>query len=404
VFDAAVNQGVPFAKKILAENGDNPAALIAARKAKYAGIIANDPDKYKQYAKGWDERVTKGLAILDREQQKTFDKVSQEIDRTAQANIKKRLDHGEGKAGALPDEIASVTKDETDKAEKQKQSTKFALSGVTPTKTTATAAAQKKDEAQKTGIALLAPTTAKPSEEMNYPAYAPLVDYATRVKNLQGVMGDNEGRDISNEYVKNLEGQSARLKKNQLADMAIGLGKGLMDRGGPGNPAGRASFLTALTAGAEGAIGSMQATQKAQNELAKEIFGAKNSFNTANRAEKAGMMKLAGEIAHNEQLFNASLVHYKKADATEKRAIIAQAKGLLSEMLKASEKAAENPMLSVTEKENAQKQIQEIMSQMTAFIKHGAEVTGVSLPTQTASTNPGAPPADIQAIINKTKT
>ena len=402
VFDAAVNQGVPFAKKILAENGDNPAALIAARKAKYAGIVADDPDKYNKYAKKWDERITRGLAILNPDQQKTFDKVSQEIDRTAQANIKKRLDHGEGNASPLPDEIASVTKDELAKAEKQKQSTKFALAGATPAKTAATAAAQKKDEAQKTGIALLAPTTAKPSEEMNYPAYAPLVDYATRVKNLQGIMGDNEGKNISDEYVKNLEGQSARLKKNQLADMAIGLGKGLMDRGGPGNPAGRASFLTALTAGAEGAIGSMQATQKAQNELAKEIFGAKNSFNTANRAEKSGMLKLAGEIAHNEQAFNASLVHYKNADVTGKRAIIAQAKGLLSEMLKASEKVLESPLLTETERANAQKQVQAILEQMKAFISHDAEVQGVSMPTQTASTNTGAPPA-VQAMIDKFK-
>ena len=222
---------------------------------------------------------------------------------------------------------------------------------------------------------------------MKYPAYMAPVDYASRVTNLQGIMGNNEGKNISDEYVKNLEGQSARLKKNQLADMAIGLGKGLMDRGGPGNPAGRASFLTALTAGAEGAIGSMQATQKAQNELAKEIFGAKNSFNTASRAEKAGMMKLAGEIAHNEMSFNASLVHYNKADFTEKRAIIAQAKGLLTEMLKAAEKVAADITLSPTDKANAMKEVQGIMTQMKAFIDHDARVVGVSMPTQTASTN-----------------
>ena len=58
-FDAAVNQGVGNAKKWIAESGGDPAAFARLRREHYAGLVARDPEKYQQYAAGWEARVAK---------------------------------------------------------------------------------------------------------------------------------------------------------------------------------------------------------------------------------------------------------------------------------------------------------------------------------------------------------
>ena len=55
--DAAVNHGPGFARKILAAAGDDPAKMIALRRAEYARLIAEDPGKYGQYENGWENRL-----------------------------------------------------------------------------------------------------------------------------------------------------------------------------------------------------------------------------------------------------------------------------------------------------------------------------------------------------------
>lgn len=58
-FDAAVNQGVGNARKWIAESGGDPAVFARLRRDHYARLIAEDPDKYQQYAAGWEARVAK---------------------------------------------------------------------------------------------------------------------------------------------------------------------------------------------------------------------------------------------------------------------------------------------------------------------------------------------------------
>ena len=55
--DAAVNHGPAFAKKLLAVAGDDPARMLALRRAEYARLIREDPGKYGDYAKGWENRL-----------------------------------------------------------------------------------------------------------------------------------------------------------------------------------------------------------------------------------------------------------------------------------------------------------------------------------------------------------
>lgn len=54
--DAAVNHGPGFARKLLADGGD-VGAMLAKRRAEYARLIASDPAKYGEYAKGWENRL-----------------------------------------------------------------------------------------------------------------------------------------------------------------------------------------------------------------------------------------------------------------------------------------------------------------------------------------------------------
>jgi hypothetical protein len=56
-FDAAVNQGVGKAKEMLREAGGDPAKFLALRRAHYEELIDKDPEKYAQYAEGWEKRV-----------------------------------------------------------------------------------------------------------------------------------------------------------------------------------------------------------------------------------------------------------------------------------------------------------------------------------------------------------
>lgn len=54
--DAAVNQGVPFAKQIVADSGGDVGKMAAMRRARYEEIVANDPSQAK-YKDGWLARV-----------------------------------------------------------------------------------------------------------------------------------------------------------------------------------------------------------------------------------------------------------------------------------------------------------------------------------------------------------
>lgn len=58
-FDAAVNQGVGNARKWIVESGGNPAAFAQLRREHYARLVEENPDKYQQYAAGWEARVAK---------------------------------------------------------------------------------------------------------------------------------------------------------------------------------------------------------------------------------------------------------------------------------------------------------------------------------------------------------
>lgn len=55
-FDAAVNQGVGFAKKALEEAGGNLSKFLGLRAQRYADIIANNPEQAK-FQRGWEKRL-----------------------------------------------------------------------------------------------------------------------------------------------------------------------------------------------------------------------------------------------------------------------------------------------------------------------------------------------------------
>ena len=55
-FDTAVNFGPGTAKKWLAQAGNDPAVLDSLRREKHAGLVAANPAKYGEYAKGWESR------------------------------------------------------------------------------------------------------------------------------------------------------------------------------------------------------------------------------------------------------------------------------------------------------------------------------------------------------------
>ena len=56
-FDAAVNQGVSFANKIIAEADGDLAKMIALRRQKYQALVKANPEKYGRYANSWESRL-----------------------------------------------------------------------------------------------------------------------------------------------------------------------------------------------------------------------------------------------------------------------------------------------------------------------------------------------------------
>ena len=56
-FDTAVNHGVSKAKEMLGEAGGDPAKLLQLRQQHYDSLIADNPDKYGRYDKGWRNRL-----------------------------------------------------------------------------------------------------------------------------------------------------------------------------------------------------------------------------------------------------------------------------------------------------------------------------------------------------------
>lgn len=56
-FDAAVNQGVSFANKIIAEADGDPAKMLDLRRQKYQALVKANPEKYGRYAKSWENRL-----------------------------------------------------------------------------------------------------------------------------------------------------------------------------------------------------------------------------------------------------------------------------------------------------------------------------------------------------------
>ncbi len=55
--DAAVNQGVGFAKNLLAKAGNDPKAMLEIRRQHYQSLAAKNPGKYGKYLKGWMTRL-----------------------------------------------------------------------------------------------------------------------------------------------------------------------------------------------------------------------------------------------------------------------------------------------------------------------------------------------------------
>lgn len=56
-FDAAVNQGVSFANKIIAEADGDPAKMLDLRRQKYQALVKANPEKYGRYARSWENRL-----------------------------------------------------------------------------------------------------------------------------------------------------------------------------------------------------------------------------------------------------------------------------------------------------------------------------------------------------------
>ncbi len=56
-FDTAVNQGVGKAKELIAQSGGDPTKFAMLRSQHYASLAQGNPQKYGQYAEGWQKRV-----------------------------------------------------------------------------------------------------------------------------------------------------------------------------------------------------------------------------------------------------------------------------------------------------------------------------------------------------------
>lgn len=57
--DASVNHGPEFAKKIVKQSGGDAGEMLALRRAEYARLIRENPEKYGEYEKGWENRLRK---------------------------------------------------------------------------------------------------------------------------------------------------------------------------------------------------------------------------------------------------------------------------------------------------------------------------------------------------------
>jgi GNAT superfamily N-acetyltransferase len=66
-FDAAINHGPGFARRMLRDGAGDPARMLALRRAEYARLIADNPGKYARYERGWENRLRKLEARLGRE-------------------------------------------------------------------------------------------------------------------------------------------------------------------------------------------------------------------------------------------------------------------------------------------------------------------------------------------------
>jgi hypothetical protein len=56
-FDAATNHGVGKTKQMLEEAGGDPAKLLQLRQQHYDQLVTSNPEKYGQYARGWNNRL-----------------------------------------------------------------------------------------------------------------------------------------------------------------------------------------------------------------------------------------------------------------------------------------------------------------------------------------------------------
>lgn len=89
-FDAAVNQGVPTAKRMLREADGDFDKFISLRRAEYARLIKADPEKYGQYKDGWDNRLNDLVAANLQQQGQGTTKVPGQ-GREGQPNLQEML-------------------------------------------------------------------------------------------------------------------------------------------------------------------------------------------------------------------------------------------------------------------------------------------------------------------------
>jgi lysozyme family protein len=57
IYDASVNHGPNFAKKLMKNVGNDPDKLLQARKNHYDSLVKTNPEKYGMYHKGWINRL-----------------------------------------------------------------------------------------------------------------------------------------------------------------------------------------------------------------------------------------------------------------------------------------------------------------------------------------------------------
>jgi hypothetical protein len=56
-FDTAVNMGPGAARRLLRESGGDPARMIELRREHYARLVSENPGRFQQYARGWENRL-----------------------------------------------------------------------------------------------------------------------------------------------------------------------------------------------------------------------------------------------------------------------------------------------------------------------------------------------------------